>query len=65
LVAAAGDVTLTFPVCDSALPAADLDALPVAALESVLLALFAAEGLVDLPGIATSRNKWMKICGPD
>jgi hypothetical protein len=51
---------LEFPVCDSALPAADFDALPVEELDRVLLALFAAEGLVCLLGILLPHmTKWM------
>lgn len=53
-VAAECDVTLEFPAWDSALPAADLDALPVEGLDKVLLALFAVVGLVDLLGIFTT-----------
>jgi hypothetical protein len=50
-----------FPVCDKTLPAADLDALPVERLVNTLLALFAAEGLVDFVAILVLSIKTNRL----
>jgi hypothetical protein len=54
-------VILVLPVCDKALPAADLDALPVERLVNTLLALFAAEALVDFVAILVLSIKTNRL----